>query len=314
MLAFFYSRDHPWSSPQPLGLLGTFVLLFIIFLRNESRAREPILPLRIFAHPTIAAAGAVTLIRAVAFYSLIIYVPLLVQGVLGGTSESARNALTVFALPGILGAVAAGFLVARNIGYRTLMVGGLALTGAGLWLVSQVGMATGEDELLRYLALAGFGVGLTQVTIILALQNSVALEHMGTASSLAQFLNNLAGAVGVTLLGAYQANLLAEGVKPILASPALKQLPAQAAQMLGNTASLGRVLTSPAAAAQLPSQLIAALRGALESSLHSVFQVGLVLTILAMLVSLFMRGSAAGQPGRVALADVAANPGNPAEE
>jgi hypothetical protein len=180
--------------------------------------------------------------------------------------------------------------------------------------VSRIGAATGEGALLWDVALAGLGVGLTQVTIVLALQNSVARENVGTASSLAQFLTNLAGTVGVTLLGVYQSNLMAEGVKPILASPALQQLPAQAAPMLGNAASLGRVLTSPAAAAQLPSQLVAALRGALENSLHSVFQVGLGLAILALLVSLFMRGSAAGQPGRVALADVAANPGDPAEE
>ncbi len=314
MLAFVYGRDLTWSSPQVLGLLGAFTLLFVLFLLNESHAREPILPLRIFAHPTVAAAGAVALIRAVAFYSLIIYIPLLVQGVLGGTSESARNALTVFAVPVILGAVVAGFLVARNVSYRALLMGGLALFGAGLWLVSQIGVATSQGALLWDVALAGLGVGLTQVTIVLALQNSVAREHMGTASSLAQFLTNLAGTVGVTLLGVYQSNLLADGIKPILALPALKQLPAQAAQMVSDVANLGRVLTSPEAAAQLPSQLIDALRGALERSLHGVFQIGLVLATLALLVSLFVRGSAAGQTGGVAMAGVAADSGDPAEE
>jgi len=314
MLAFVYSRDLPWSSPQVLGLLGAFALLFILFLVNESRAREPILPLRIFTHPTVAAGGAVALIRAVAFYSLIIYVPLLVQGVLGGTPENARNALTAFAVPVILGAIVAGFLVARNVSYRTLLGGGLALFGVGLWLVSRIGAVTGEGALLWDVALAGLGVGLTQVTIVLALQNSVAREHMGTASSLAQFLTNLAGTVGVTLLGAYQSNRLAEGVKPILASPNLKQLPAQAAQLLGDAANLGRVLTSPTTASTLPPQLIAALRSALQSSLQSVFQVGLVLTAIALLVSLFMRGSAAEQPSRVDPAGVAANPGEQTEE
>ncbi len=300
LLAFFYSRDHPWSAPPVLGLLGAFALLFLLFLVNERRTQEPILPLGIFAHPTVAAAGAVTLIGSVAIDALIIYVPLLIQGVLGGTSQDTRNALTVFAFPGILGAVVAGFLVARKIPYRLLILGGLALSGVGLWLVSQVGMATGQAELLPYLVLAGLGIGATNVTLVLALQNSVAQKYMGTASSLVQFLGNLAGTVGVGLLGTYQANLLADGVKPILASPALRQLPPRLAQLLGDPTSLARVFTDPMVAARLPPQLLAALRGVLESSLHTVFQVGLVLTAAALLVSLFMRGSAAQQPGSLA--------------
>lgn len=314
MAAFSYGRGHPWNSPQVLGLVMIFIVCFGIFLFNETRVREPILPLRIFAHPTVAAAGAVAFIRAVAFYSFIIYVPLLVQGVMGGTSEGARNALTVFAFPAILGAVLAGFLVARNVGYRTLLAGGLGFYAIGLWLVSQMGMATGQGELLGSLALAGFGVGLTQVTIILALQNSVTVEHMGTASSLSQFLTNLAGAVGVTLLGAYHSNLLADEVSPLLTPSTLGQLSPGTAQMLSDAANLGRVLTSPAVAAQLPSQVVTALRGALESSLHGVFQVGLILTIFALLVSLLMRGSAVPQPDGAtqasSLQSLASNPGN----
>ncbi|MCL5429296.1 MAG: MFS transporter [Chloroflexi bacterium] len=289
MIAFFFSRDLPWSSPQILGLLGAFILFFVLFLFNESRAREPILPLHIFAHPTVAAASAVAFVRAVAFYALIIYVPLLVQGVLGGTPENARNALIAFAVPVIFGAVIAGFLVARNISYRTLLMVGLALFGVGLWLVSQLGRNSDQGVLLRDLVLAGFGVGITQVTIVLALQNSVKREHMGTASSLSQFLTNLAGTVGVGLLGFYQSNLLINRVSHIVTSATLEQLSPQAAQVLNDAAALGRVFTSPAAAAQLPSQLLDTLRGALENSLTSVFQVGLFLTAIALFASLFMQ-------------------------
>ncbi len=302
LLASFQARDHAWDSPGVLGFLALGVVLFAGFVIVEARAAEPLLPLRLFRHPTVAAVGAATLIRAVAQYALIIYLPLLVQGVFAGTSEDARNALTVFALPGIAAAVAAGFLVARNVGYRTLIVGGLAISGISLWLLSGIGNATGQGRLLPVVALGGLGVGAVGVTITLAIQNSVALEEMGIASSLAQFLNNLAGAVGVTLLGTYQAGLLADGVRSALASA--PQLPSQVAARLSDPATLDRLLTSPTAAAQLPPALMAALRGALESSLHSVFFVALALTAAALLVSLFVRGSAASaqprlQPGAV---------------
>ncbi len=308
-LAFFYSRDHFWSSALVLGLLGAAILLFALFIFNESRVQEPILPLRIFSHPTVAAAGVVALVRAVAFYSLIVYLPLLVQGVLGGTSENARNVLTTFSIPVILGAVVAGFLVARNIGYRALLGGGLALFAGGLWLVSQMGSTFNQALLLRNVILAGFGVGVTQVTIVLAIQNSVDRAYMGTASSLAQFLTNLAGTVGVSLLGVYQSNLFASRLGSILTPAVLKQLPSQVARFLDNATNVGQILTNPTLAVQLPPQLMTALRGALESSLQGVFQVGLILTILALLASLFMRGSANEQPGRVAVVGGDANLG-----
>lgn len=292
-LAILYSGDLTWTSPVVLGLVGACVLLFVLFLFNEARSPEPILPLRIFNNPTVAVAGAVTLLRSVPFYAPTIFIPLLVQGVMGGTSEDARNAVTALALPSILGSVLAGFLIGRNIGYRSLMVVGLSLNAVGLWLAGQVGMAGSEGELLRDLTLAGFGLGLMNLTLIQAFQNSIAREHMGIASSLTQFLSNLAGTVGMGLLGVYQSGLLASQVKTILASPALGQLPPQISRMLEDAAGLGKVLTSPTAAAQLPPQLMSALRAALETSLHSVFLIAVVFALAALLVSLFMRGSAA---------------------
>ncbi len=291
LLASFAARDHAWDSPSVLGFIALGVVLLVGFLIVEARAAEPILPFGLFRHRTVAAVGAATLIRAVAQYALIIYLPLLVQGVFAGTSEDARNALTVFALPGIVAAVAAGLLVGRNVGYRTLIVGGLAVSGVGLWLLGGIGAGTGQGGLLPVVALAGVGVGAVGVTMTLAIQNSVALEQMGIASSLAQFLNNLAGTVGVTLLGTFQAGLLADGVRPAIAS--VPQLPAALAAAVDDPATVDRLLTSPAAAAQLPPALMAALRGALETSLHGVFLVGLALTAVALLVGLFVRGSAA---------------------
>ncbi len=300
MLAVFVGRDAAWSSPTVLGLLVAAAALLVLFVVHERRRPEPILPLHIFAHPTVAAAGAVAFIRAVATYALILYVPLLVAGVRGGTAEDVRNALTLFALPGIVGAVAAGLLVGQDVPYRVVMGGGLALSGVGLWLVSQVGAVAAQGTLFGTLALASFGIGLTQVTIVLAIQNAVARRYMGTASALSQFLNNLAGTLGISLLGAYQASLLAGGVAALQSSPAAGQLTPQAAAMLRDPTSLGRALTTPSIAAQLPPDLVAALRAALERSLDGVFQIGLVLTALALVASLFMRGSAAVESGEEA--------------
>lgn len=291
LLAAIAARDHAWDSPEVLGLLVLGAILFGAFLAIEARAAEPILPLRLFRHRTVAAVGAATFIRAVAQYALIIYLPLLVEGVFAGTSEDARNVLTVFALPGIAAAVGAGFLVGRNGGYRTIIAGGLAISGVGLWVLTGIGAVTGQAALTPAVALAGAGVGAVGVTVTLAIQNSVAVEEMGIASSLAQFLNNLAGAVGVTLLGAYQAGLLADGVRSVLASG--PQLPPQIAAAVSDPATLDRLLVNVGAAAELPPALMVALRGALESSLHAVFFVGLALTIAALAVSLFVRGSAA---------------------
>ncbi len=65
--------------------------------------------------------------------------------------------------------------------------------------------------------------------------------------------------------------------------------------MLSDPASLARVLTNQAISAQLPSQLIDALRGALGNSLHDVFIIGLILSLFALAMSVFIRGSASDE-------------------
>ncbi len=79
-----------------------------------------------------------------------------------------------------------------------------------------------------------------------------------------QLERNLAGTLGISLLGAYQASLLAGGVAALQSSPAAGQLTPQAAAMLRDPTSLGRALTTPSIAAQLPPDLVAALRAAAD--------------------------------------------------
>lgn len=289
LVGTFLSSDHGWSSPEVLLALASALVFAVLFLMSERRASEPILPLGIFAERTVSATAAVALIRAVAMYALVIFVPLLVQGVLGGSSEDARNELIVFAIPGIASAVIAGLLVARGVPYRILVVSGLALTGVGSWLASGIRPGSGLSELGLILVVAGTGVGLTQVTFILIFQNTLPRRYVGVASSLSQFLNNLAGTVGVSLLGAFQASQLTQATGRALIGA---DLPPQLAQRLADSAAVERVLVSAQAAAQLPAALLFSLREALASSMASAFTVGVVLTAVALPAALLIQGAA----------------------
>lgn len=306
LVGAFLSRDQDWTAVPVLAALGLAAILAGLFLAIERRAREPILPLEVFADRTVSATAAVALIRAVAMYALVIFVPLLVQGVLGGSSEDARNELIVFAIPGIAAAVAAGLLVARGVPYRILIISGLALTGLGSWLAAALRPGSGLTELALILIVAGLGVGLTQVTFILVFQNTLPRRYVGVASSLSQFLNNLAGTVGVSLLGTFQAGEFAAGIGRAVSGA---QLPPQFARVLADGAAVERVLVSPQAAAQLPAQLLVPLRDALASSLAGAFTVGVVLTVVALPAALLIGGAAqrwrAEVPNAVAMAPAA---------
>src|SRR3989454_1116153 len=80
-----------WESWAGVGIFAGSALLFVAFVLAERRAREPVLPPRLFRIRNVSAATAVNMLRAVVFFGIIAYLPLFAQAVLGGTVGDVRN-------------------------------------------------------------------------------------------------------------------------------------------------------------------------------------------------------------------------------
>ncbi|MCU6709108.1 MFS transporter [Paenibacillus sp. J5C_2022] len=202
---------YAWSSPLIIGLLGLFLLAFLLLIRVEAKAKEPIIPLRYFRNATFALSGLGSFIMAVAMFGTITYTPLFVQGVIGGSSADAGRLIMPMMLSVVVASIASGQLISRIGRYKWMTVAGFAVLLTGLLLLSQMDMETSTAYAAVNMAVTGAGIGLMMPIFVISAQNVFPQSESGTVTASVQFLRNIGGMVGVALLGMLLNSRLAGG-------------------------------------------------------------------------------------------------------
>lgn len=193
-----------WLVPASLVLVGLF--LFV-----ETRVREPLVPLRLFAQRTLATASLVQAASGGAMVGLVTFVPLYVQGVLGGSPTQAGVSITPMAVAWPITSALSGRLLTK-VGFRPLVRLGAALVVAAsgaLVLAMTHGAHVGVLQVLS--ASFGAGMGLMSTTIVIAVQSSVGFSQRGVATASTMFFRNIGGTVSVGVMGAVLARSLSRG-------------------------------------------------------------------------------------------------------
>jgi EmrB/QacA subfamily drug resistance transporter len=259
-------------------ILGTAsVGLLLEFWRWERRAPEPLLPLRLFANRMFRAAAVSGFLAGMAMFGTISFIPLFVQGVLGGTATEAGSTLTPFVLGWVTFSVVSARLLLR-VGYRWPVVTGMVCLAIAFLLMSHMGLGTSRAITARNMLLAGMGMGLIMVPLLIAVQNAVPRADLGAATSATTFCRSMGGAVGVAVMGAVLSAELGRELAGMLGAvdgPARPQLE-------GLVAHPDAVI-QPALRATLPPAVLAAFSQGLANALHAVFLVGLGVAFLALL-------------------------------
>jgi len=277
----------PWYSWEEIAIFASVPILFALFILVERRAAEPVLPLSMFRIRTVSSASAVSFLRGIAFFGVITFIPLFIQAGLAGSIDDSRNILNALLIPMIVGAVIGGQLSTR-FGYRGITFSGLSAMTIGLYLVSLLSQASSYLTIGIAVAITGFGVGITFPTVFIAIQFSVQRKYIGIGSSLPQFMGNLGATIGLSILGAIQVNNFGNKLATLLP-------PGQANSLDPNV--VGKILASPDDLAKFLAgnpffaPLIPPLRTAFTQSLTPLFQLSFLVSIAAVVASLFITGS-----------------------
>ncbi len=192
----------PWLSPAITGLAFGAVALFALLLARERVAAEPILPLALFKNPVFAIAVAVVAINATALFGAFVFLPTFFQ-LVQGESPSRAGLLTTPMMGGlIVASVLGGRLVSARGRYKGLSVLGLGLAVTGLVAIAAAAHeAAPLPAIEAALVITGAGLGLVMPNLTVAIQNAVAPETLGVATSAVSFFRSLGGAFGVALSG-----------------------------------------------------------------------------------------------------------------
>jgi MFS family permease len=203
-------------------LYGVAALLAVLLVRVETRSPEPVVPFDLLKEPLVAATTLAGFLVGIAMFGALSFVPLFVQGALGGTATEAGQALS----PLLLGWVAMSVVTGRvlpSVGFRRMIVGGLILVSIGFGGLLWVTHDTPRTVMTVALGLMGLGMGMTMLSLLLALQQAVPRTLLGVATSMGQFTRSVGGAVGVAMMGAIVASSLPPGREgePLLMEAAL---------------------------------------------------------------------------------------------
>jgi EmrB/QacA subfamily drug resistance transporter len=279
------SDMRAWKNPLMIAAVAGVFLFGYLFLRTERKALEPIMPLSIFRNRIVAYGSLVGFLVGTALFGALSFIPLFVQGTLGGSATEAGSILTPLLLGWVILAIIGGRLMLR-IGYRPTIIMGLVFVFASFVILSRITQFTPRWVLLADIGLMGSGMGLVVLTLVLATQNSVGREQLGMATSLTQFSRSIGGAVGVAVMGTMLTIGLASQQAEIQRASGLPE--AEVAAIVHNPSAL----IEPASRAQLPPTLLHSMESALAHALHNVFIVGAVFAALALLVGFRLPASA----------------------
>jgi EmrB/QacA subfamily drug resistance transporter len=201
MLALFDANTpSALVAPWRLLALAAAAATGFAFVRAERTAAEPIVPLALLRHRVVAVAVVCGFLAGAGMFGAISYVPLYAQAAMGAGAAAAGASLTPLMLGWVSFSVIGGRLLLR-VGYRPTVLAGLAVMTAGFLLLSRLGPGSSRAVLYTDLAVVGAGLGLTMLTLLIAVQQSVERAQLGVATSVNQLSRSLGGAVGVAVMG-----------------------------------------------------------------------------------------------------------------
>jgi EmrB/QacA subfamily drug resistance transporter len=191
--------SHGWSSTWTITRLAIAVALLIVFLVIESRAKDPLMPFRIFRVSTVAGANVAGLLLGIVVFSNFFLLTLYVQKVLGWSALKTGITFVATAGTAILWAGVAQALVTR-IGAKTVMaIGFVAMIAGMLWYTQIPVDASYWSDLLPGYLLVGFALPFCFIPVSIAALAGVEAHEAGLASGLINTAQQIGGAIGVAV-------------------------------------------------------------------------------------------------------------------
>ncbi|MFJ2645906.1 MFS transporter [Streptomyces sp. NPDC087420] len=276
----FAGNKYEWASWQSYVMVGGSVVLGALFVLVESRAREPIIPLRLFRNRTITLASIASLFVGIGMFAGTVFFSQYFQ-LARDKSPTMSGLMTIPMIGGLaLSSTVSGQVITRTGRWKAWLVSGGALLTAGLGLLGTIRVDTPYWHIAIYMALMGLGIGMMMQNLVLSTQNQVSTKDLGAASSTVTFFRSLGGAVGVSALGAVLGSRITHYVKDGLAD-----LGPQGAA-LGHAGTGGGAIPDLAA---LPVPLRNVMESAYGHGVGDVFLFAAPAALLAFLATLFIK-------------------------
>jgi EmrB/QacA subfamily drug resistance transporter len=201
VVALIHSPTRGWGDPLIAGLLAGSGVSFVLFFRTESRARAPIVPLRLFRSADFAGANALPFLLYGSLGACFFFLPLnLIQRQGYSATEAGAATLPMIGLMFLLSRWSGG-LVAKYGSRRPLIIGPL-IAGGGYLLLATMGVGRSYwSSVLPAVVTLGIGMAVTVAPLTTTVMSAVDQAHAGTASGINNAVARVAGLLSIAALG-----------------------------------------------------------------------------------------------------------------
>jgi EmrB/QacA subfamily drug resistance transporter len=302
----FAGDKYDWLSWQTYTMVGGSIVLGLLFVLIESKASEPIIPLRLFRNRTITLASLASLFVGVAMFTGTVFFSQYFQ-LARDKSPTMSGVMTIPMIGGLfVSSTVSGQFITRTGRWKAWLVSGGVLVTAGLGLLGTIRYDTAYWKMSIFMALLGLGIGMMMQNLVLCTQNQVDPSDLGSASSTVTFFRSLGGAVGVSALGAVMSHRITHYVKDGVA--ALD--PQYRAALAGSGSSTDSIPDL----AKLPAPVRTLVESSYGHGIADVFLIAGALAAVAFLITLFIKEVPLRTKGALAQAAADDSPAEVPEE
>ncbi|CAN5125098.1 MDR family MFS transporter [soil metagenome] len=273
----FAGSKFDWASWQTaVMVLGALALLtFAVWV--ESRAAEPIIPLRLFGNRTVVLALVASIAVGVALFGTSVFLSQYMQVARGKTPTISGLLMIPMILGQLISSTLSGRIVSRTGRYRTLMIIGATTLAIGLGLMGTIRYDTSFALVGLYMFVLGIGVGALMQNLVLAAQNTLDIQDIGSGTATVAFFRTLGGAVGVSALGA----VLGSRVTTLMIA-GLTKLGIDVSALSGGTGAIPNVST-------LPGPIRTVVEASYGQAVADLFLVAVPIALVALVAVLFLK-------------------------
>ncbi|MFC4778026.1 MDR family MFS transporter [Paenibacillus sp. GCM10023252] len=300
LLAFSWAGSkYEWGSSEILWLFAATLVSLLIFLYVETRAKSPVMPLSLFKNKLVTLSNVIGFLMNFGMMGALIYLSFFVQGVLAISPTYAGYVTMPMSIGMVITSALGGQLISKTGKYKRFALMGMPIMVVGMALMivmNSVWMA------VLSMIIFGLGLGLGMPVFSLVVQNAVPHKELGVATGTMQLFRNMGGTIGIAVMGSVLSSSLKHHMEDAVKSgqgvdfskldpKVAEQLAAfQNPQMLTDQKKLEAIHQSlPQDLQPMFVKLVDSLRDALSSSLSTVFLVGTLILVVALVLTFFIK-------------------------
>jgi len=215
----------PWLSFPVLGLIGTSLLFWLLFLRSEAGQPEPILDPHLAGSRVFLTAALAALLSFFGLTAISTYFPLFLQGVQGASATLSGQVITPYSFLISFMGVPTGLALARLRRYKWMYIAGYGVLAAALFGLYGFTARTASGWGFFVSTVAGLGLGTIPTINTLIVQSAFSKRLLGAATGGIFFFVAMGRAIAPAILGSVlQAARLETSLKSIFLIGAVTML------------------------------------------------------------------------------------------